>query len=68
MILNALPCEDIGLYGTATREMIFFFPPSGIRFVLRKEEEELFSHQADKQPGEKGDLIPGKETLHVFNA
>lgn len=30
MILNASPCEDIGLYGTATREMIFF-PTSPFR-------------------------------------
>lgn len=58
MILNASPCEDIGLYGTATREMIFFFSlPSGIRFVLHKEEEELLPHHTGNQSGEKGDLL-----------
>lgn len=68
MILNASPCEDIGLYGTATREMIFFFfpLPSGIRFVLHKEEEKLLSHHAGNQSGEKGDLLwkLGKEILN----
>lgn len=67
MILNASPCEDIGLYGTATREMIFFFPlPSEIRFVLHKKEEELLSHHADNQSEEKGDLLRklGKEMLN----
>lgn len=57
MIPNASPCEDIGLYGTATREMIFFPLPSGIRFVLHKEEEELLFHHPDNQSGERRDLL-----------